>query len=146
MKLLIQFFALPLLVSILSLTTEAATHVKNFNDLVRGGKNASTVFKQEITNNKIVVLKCTMKNCPPCKKIAPQFEALAEIYKDVARFIELDVHLFDEVIRPYNIKKAPSFIIFYLGRHATTLRGSETIKDIAKVLDTQLKKEAASQA
>ncbi len=146
MKLLHLTFIVSLLGGTLTCITEAVTQVKNFNDLVRGGKNAATVFQKEIANNKLVVIKCTMKECPPCKKIAPQFETLAETYKDIARFIELDVHLFDEVIRPYGIKKAPSFIIFYLGRHATTLRGSDTIKDIAKVLDTQLKKEAAAKS
>ncbi len=82
----------------------------------------------------------------PLQEIAPQFEALAEKYKNVARFIEIDIHLFDDVVRQFAIKTVPSFIIFYLGRHAATLRGSGTIKDIATVLDTQLKKEEAAQA
>lgn len=123
-----------------------ATRVTSFSDLVRGGKTAMSAFQDTINAHKFVVLKCSMKNCAPCKKIAPQFEALATKYSQSAEFIEVDIHLFDDVIRPYTIKKAPSFIIFYKGRHLLTLRGSESINQIAKALDTQLHLENAAAA
>lgn len=139
-------YCISLITGIICSSAFAATHVKNLSDLIRGGKPASSVFQKELSANKLVVVKCSMKNCGPCKKIAPQFEALAAKYQGVAEFIELDVHLFDDIIKPFDIKSAPSFIIFYNGRHAKTLRGSASVNDISTILDTQLKKEANAKA
>lgn len=118
--------------------------IKSFSDLVRGGQLAATIFQRTINVPRLVVFKCTMKNCAPCKRIAPQFEAIASKYSSVADFIELDVHLFDDVIRPFDIKTAPSFLIFHKGRLASSLRGSKMIDEIAKILDAELKKEEAA--
>lgn len=127
------------------LSAEASV-IKSFSDLVRGGHHAATIFQKTVKVPRFVVFKCTMKNCAPCKKIAPEFEALASKYNAVADFIELDVHLFDDVIRPYDIKTAPSFIIFHKGRLVSSLRGSKMIGEIAKILDAELKKEEAAAA
>ena len=131
--------------SIIVLSVEGST-IKSFSDLVRGGHNAATIFQKTVKVPRFVVFKCTMKDCAPCKKIAPEFDALASKYSTVADFIELDVHLFDDVIRPYDIKTAPSFIIFHKGRLVSSLRGSKMIGEIAKILDAELKKEEAAAA
>ena len=119
----------------------ATTVVKNFSELVRGGKSAQAAIYQEVTSHPIVIIKCTMKNCAPCKAISPQFEALATKYRGLASCIELDVHLFDDVIRPYAIKKAPSFILFYHARHAKTFHGSDAFMEIAPHIEAYLKRD-----
>jgi thioredoxin-like negative regulator of GroEL len=129
--------------SIIVLSVEGSP-IKNFSDLVRGGHDAATIFQKTFNVPRLVVFKCTMKNCAPCKKIAPEFEAIASKYLTIADFIEVDVHLFDDVIRPFDIKTVPTFIIFNKGHLASSLRGSKMIGEIAKILDAALKKEQAA--
>ncbi len=122
----------------ISLTAATPNPVINFSNLVRGGKRAQTVFQQETQNNKLCVIKCSMEGCGPCRKIAPQFKKIATQFKGVARFIEIDINLFREVIKRFKIKSVPSFIIFSQGRHLQTIRGSRKVNDITRVLNGQL--------
>ena len=128
-------------VSLISVSLFGATpnYVKKFSDLVRGGKKPQAVFNQETQNNKLCVIKCTMKTCGPCKRIAPQIKKMAAKYKEHACFIELDVNLFDNVIRKFNIRSVPSFIIYSQGRHLKTIKGSRKVNEISKVLDAQIR-------
>lgn len=141
-----NLYALLMLVLSLMTCTIEASSLKKFSDLIRGGKSPAEVFTHLLAAHKLVVLECTMEKCPSCKKIAPQLEAIASHYASVAEFIEINVHLFDDILRPFHIKSAPSFIIFHRGRFAETLPGSKSIDKISKALDIYLKKDAASAA
>jgi len=112
--------------------------VQDFGTLVTSGKNAKEVFKQELSRNKFVLVKCTLEYCGPCKKVAPKVAELANVYKGRVQFLEVNISDFEEVVRPYNIRSAPSFIIFANGSHVTTITGSNNVDKIAKELDTQL--------
>lgn len=112
--------------------------VQDFTELVRGGKNAQDVFRQEIAQHKFILVKCTMEHCNPCKRVAPYIAELSNQYKGRVRFIEINIKLFAEVVKPYKIRSAPSFMIFAHGTYVKTITGSDNVNQIPYALDELL--------
>ncbi len=129
-----------LAIATLSLSLMAApNYVDTFTTLCRGGKNSHKVYEQLLKDHSLVVIKCSMKGCGPCKRIAPKFSKMAEKYQGKARFIHLDANLYDNIISKFNIRSVPTFLIFSQGRHVKTIKGSGNINEIPQVLDKHLK-------
>lgn len=49
--------------------------------------------------------------CGPCKVAGPQYETLAEQYKDKAKFFKVDVDDAQDVAQEYGIASMPTFIV-----------------------------------
>lgn len=123
----------------LSLLATQPTLVKNFSDLVRGGKNAQEVLQKELKTHPFVVIKCSMKKCGPCRAIEPIFIKMAQEYKDKAHFIALDVLKFEELAQQFTVKSVPTFLIFVRGKHLKTLSGANNIHKIKNYIKHQNK-------
>lgn len=62
--------------------------------------------------------------CAPCKAMAPIVEGLAKQYANKMIFGKLNVDLYPDIARVYNIMGIPTFIIFYRGREINRLVGT----------------------
>lgn len=61
--------------------------------------------------NSLVVVDFTAKWCPPCRAIAPMFDALAEEHKDVV-FLKVDIDDAQELSAKNEIRGVPTFLFF----------------------------------
>mmetsp|Transcript_46297 Transcript_46297/g.112991 ORF Transcript_46297/g.112991 Transcript_46297/m.112991 type:complete len:84 (+) Transcript_46297:80-331(+) len=61
--------------------------------------------------DKLIVLDIFATWCPPCRKIAPVFEALSreDAYKDTAVFIKIDIDVCPGIKRHLSVWAMPTF-------------------------------------
>lgn len=69
------------------------------------------------------IVKCGAQWCSPCKKIAPEFDALAIKYPDVS-FYSLDIEEVSAFQDAEVITKLPTFLLFNGGSPAGLIEGS----------------------
>lgn len=62
--------------------------------------------------------------CGPCKRIAPQYQDLAETYPNYA-FLKINVDDFHELSNIYNIRSMPTFIAVRNGQEVDRLTSSD---------------------
>jgi thioredoxin 1 len=61
--------------------------------------------------DKLILVNFTAQWCGPCKRFAPKLELLADEYRDVARFIKIDIdELTDLAVDRYKISAVPAFM------------------------------------
>lgn len=74
---------------------------QEFDDFVLDKKN----------KNKLIVVNFTASWCGPCKRFAPKFESMAEEYRDVSKFIKVDIDALSELaVDRYKIRSVPAFM------------------------------------
>jgi len=71
-----------------------------------------------------VVVDFSAPWCGPCKKIAPEFVALAQSHENV-RFGKIDVDKNTETTETYDITSMPSFLFFQDSRLIHTIQGAK---------------------
>ena len=69
----------------------------------------------DIPMNKKVIIDFYADWCGPCKRIAPEFEKLAEKYTDVV-FLKVNVDNSEKLSEFYSVSALPTFVLktFYL--------------------------------
>src|SRR3954452_4324626 len=82
-------------------------------------------FESEVLKSDVpVVLDFWAEWCPPCRALAPTFEALAERYEGQVKFVKLNVDDNQSVPQRFGIKGIPTLVFFDGGREAQRLLGA----------------------
>lgn len=75
------------------------------------------------SGDKLIVVDFTATWCPPCQRIAPLFENLAQKYPDVV-FCKVDVDQCRDVAKAQRISAMPTFKFFKRGTLYHSFRGA----------------------
>lgn len=62
--------------------------------------------------------------CGPCKKVAPVFEKLAEVYPSIS-FLKVDVDESPELAEKFEIQAMPTFLFLKDGRIVKRIEGAD---------------------
>ena len=93
-------------------------------------------FKDEVEEAELpVVLDFWAEWRPPCRALAPTFEALAEQYKGRVRFLKLDVDENREIPQRFGVKGIPTLVFFDRGREVERVVGAATRETLARIVD-----------
>ena len=77
--------------------------------------------------------------CPPCRAMAPQFEAAARASQGSALFAKVDTDAARQTAARYQIQSIPTLIIFRGGREIARRSGALSQRDISAWLAQQLR-------
>lgn len=91
------------------------------------------------TKHRIVVIKFFTKTCPPCKSIAPKFEALAKELSSSAFFLAIDAQVYGTVSKQFDILTVPSFVILAQGKQPVIYKGSTNLAAIRSTVEALAK-------
>lgn len=102
-------------------------------DVLKIEKNAL-----EKINTGIVVLKFSMKNCQPCRRMLPMFHKLAaEFDSTTVKFYEVDVEKLPSLAQKFNVRSVPTIIVFNEGKILKRFVGGNTkTQDIWALLNS----------
>mmetsp|Transcript_30649 Transcript_30649/g.34941 ORF Transcript_30649/g.34941 Transcript_30649/m.34941 type:complete len:126 (-) Transcript_30649:342-719(-) len=78
----------------------------------------------ERADNKLVVVDCFAEWCPPCKAIAPVFEALAQQHPEVV-FLKVDVDQMPSIKSILNVWAMPTFAFLKHGSKVGSFVGAK---------------------
>jgi thioredoxin len=101
---------------------------------ISSAENMQTVLKE----NNVVIADFYADWCPPCKLIAPKFDALAKEMTS-AKFCKVNVDTLGTLGAHYGIRSIPTFILFFKGQEVNRLVGA-SIQDIKRALELQIAK------
>lgn len=76
--------------------------------------------------------------CPPCRKLAPTVDALAQEYDGRVRVAKLDVDKSPAVAERYGVMSIPTLILFQGGQVVEQRIGAVPAAEIRAMLDAQL--------
>ncbi len=114
--------------------TNLAVH--EFNPITTDQQKALDELR---TKHRIVVIKFFSKTCPPCKTVAPHFEALAKELSSAAYFLAIDAHAYGSVSKLFNIAAVPSFVILAQGKQPVIIKGSQNLAAVRSTVETYIK-------
>jgi thioredoxin 1 len=80
--------------------------------------------ESEIPLQGAVVIDFYATWCGPCKKIAPVFEKLAQVYPSIV-FLKVDVDESAEVAEKFEIQAMPTFLFIKDGRIVKRIEGAD---------------------
>ena len=67
--------------------------------------------------HRILVIKFFTKTCPPCKAIAPKFEALAKELSSLAFFLSIDAQVYGLISNnQFRVLSVPNFVVLAQGK------------------------------
>ena len=75
----------------------------------------------------LVVVDCFAEWCPPCRQIAPVFEAVASQYPNVV-FIKVDVDKLPGVAKSIGVWAMPTFAFYVKGKKVGSFMGADERK------------------
>ena len=92
------------------------------------GSNALAIttanFEEEVTSaQKPVLLDFTASWCPPCQRLAPVIDRLAEKYAGKVTVGKVDVDESQDIARKYGIESVPTILFFNGGELVDTVQG-----------------------
>lgn len=90
-------------------------------------------YNTAIKNSDVVLIDFYAQWCGPCKRIAPQLEALAEELKGTVAFYKVDVDVNEEVVLQEGVKAMPTFILYKNGERVLDIVGADMDKVKAAV-------------
>jgi thioredoxin 1 len=101
---------------------------------------------ESITTKSTSKIPCVIdfqkSNCKPCKKIAPDFEALSVKYDGKVRFFKIDADSSKEALslmKNNGIKSVPTFYVYVEGIKVNTILGAH-LDEVEETLISELKK------
>ncbi len=97
-------------------------------------------FEREVLGSDVpVVLDFWAEWCPPCRALAPTFDALAEQYAGRVRFLKLNVDENSQVPQRFGIKGIPTLVFFDGGREVERVVGASSRETLARIVDKYVK-------
>lgn len=93
------------------------------------------------SGNKLVVVDFTATWCPPCRAIAPHFEALSHRYQGRVLFLKVDVDEAQDVAKFSSVSSMPTFHFYRNGKRVAEFSGADPSK-----LDRTVEQHAPSSA
>ena len=76
--------------------------------------------------------------CPPCKMMAPAFDALAADLGHQISFVKLDAEEAEELTQHYQVESLPTLVAFKDGQVVARKVGYSSRKDLASLLEQLL--------
>jgi thioredoxin 1 len=100
-------------------------------------------FTDEVLRSDVpVVVDFWAEWCPPCHKLVPILDALAEEYGDRLRFVKLNSDDNPETSRAYHIQSMPTLTVFRKGEVIGQLIGMRAKFTLRNELDEILSRES----
>lgn len=126
-----------------------SSNVIHFDDIAKGKNDAETtdLFKKELNQNGLTVVKFSASWCGPCQSYAPEFEKVAANLKEVdsdeekisVKYIATDIEATKVVAEDNSVVSIPTTIFYKNGQKVDTKTGyinqqalSAKIKELAK--------------
>ena len=81
--------------------------------------------------------------CPPCRRLAPTLDALADEYEGRLAVLKVDVDQCPDLAARYGIRSIPALLLFRDGRVADRRLGALPLDDLKRFVDAQLAPAAA---
>ena len=78
------------------------------------------------------------ERCPPCRRLAPTIEKLAEKYRGRAVVCKINTDAAPQLARQFGIRSIPAVLLFEGGRETRRLIGLRPQADYEKILDQTL--------
>lgn len=91
-------------------------------------------------NGKPQILDFNATWCGPCKRFAPNFDMIAEQYRDRAAFFSIDVDENPELAAQYNIESIPTIVYIQPDGSYSTTMGYMDAADFKAAVDSFLNK------
>lgn len=96
------------------------------------------------TSNVPCVIDFQKSECKPCKKIAPEFDALSAKYDGKVNFFKIDADTSKEALalmKANGIKSVPTFHVWVSGTKVDTIQGAH-LDEVEETLLIELKKQS----
>ena len=77
--------------------------------------------------------------CGPCRAFAPVFEELSDEYKDLVKFVKVNVDYAPQTAQSYQIKSIPTLILFKDGKQVEKWIGGRSKADLKAIIDAAIK-------
>ena len=77
--------------------------------------------------------------CGPCRAFAPVFEELSDEYKDLVKFVKVNVDYAPQTAQLYQIKSIPTLILFKDGKQVEKWIGGRSKADLKAIIDAAIK-------
>jgi thioredoxin reductase (NADPH) len=71
--------------------------------------------------------------CPSCMQMLPNFDAVAQQFKDLATFISIDIVALPDIAKKYHINKIPCLLVFKEGTLAARYSSALTKKELQEI-------------
>lgn len=94
-----------------------------------------------ISDNLPIIVDFNATWCPPCKKFAPIFDAVAERYAGRALFVSIDVDQYPEIAKAYGVSSIPTVAFIMtgggeLGRQVGFMEEQQFVDYVNQLVDT----------
>ncbi len=85
-------------------------------------------------NNEIVVIDFWSEGCPPCRKVSPIIDEIAEEYQSI-EVLKVNINSEKGLHKKYKITHVPTVIIFYKGEEFARIVGYHEKGEYTKHID-----------
>jgi thioredoxin len=108
------------------------------SELVRAVTSVDDFEREVLQAEGLVLVDFWATWCPPCRRLAPTVEALANDYKGRLSVAKIDVDGSPELAQRYGIQSIPTLILFRGGRVVDKRLGALPKDDLQQFVDAQL--------
>lgn len=95
---------------------------------------------QALKEHKVVVVKCSLPFCMPCRQMAPMFKRVSEEYKDDnIVFFELNIENAEDLAKTYGVQSVPTILVFVDNKLVKKFKGASVkAKELTSYLNQLL--------